>query len=58
MLYDNKLRLFKSKFCCHIEDNGIEVTHIQNPFVLSQAIGYAKYKAGFDPVPFFTPLVK
>lgn len=46
MLYDNKLRLFKSKFCCHIEDNGIEVTHIQNPFVLSQAIGYAKYKAG------------
>lgn len=48
MKYKNKLKGFKSRFCYHTCDNDCEVLHIQNPFILSQAIGYARYKAGQD----------
>lgn len=39
------LSKFKSKYCYKVVDDGIKVLHVQNPHVLSQLIGYAKYIA-------------
>ncbi|HPT72841.1 MAG TPA: FRG domain-containing protein [Candidatus Cloacimonadota bacterium] len=50
-MYKNKdrtsyfLNKFDSKFCYKVVDDGVNVLHVQNPHVLSQLIGYAKYIA-------------